>query len=72
MPQSIHSPDMLALLRYLDAVDKAIRVAGQHDRAGDIRRVIDAVNAGAHLLFMEDEDPAARCQARTTAPTGEE
>ena len=57
-----------AVLAYLALLVDLMTTAGETSRARDVAIIAAGIEIGAHL----DTPPDLRCEARTTAPTGEE
>ena len=63
-----HPATVAAIVAYVRRVGDLMARAGADQRSMDMATMADAIEAGAHL----DTAPETRCEARTTAPTGEE
>jgi len=64
----VSHPEVAAIVAYVRRVGDLMARVGDNQRSMDMATLADAIESGAHL----DTAPEARCEARTTAPTGEE
>ena len=62
-----HPATVAAIVAYVRRVGDLMARAGADQRSMDMATLADAIESGAHL-----DTPETRCEARTTAPKGEE